>query len=275
MAAIRSFENQLFKVASEKRLWLLPLGQVDNETIWLVKSRMDLEQPDPKMLIISGFHGEEQAGPWAILKWLQTCDVSVFDKIYLSFIPIVNPVGFKKNQRYSIPGERNNQGFCHPERNEKRSREGDILVKNMDVLLPLAKNGYLSLHEDVSVKEYYIYTFERKPGPFTRSMLGALSKHFPKALTGQTTDGLTPEEVISRNEIETPVVNGWVNHRRLHDGSFEDFMFHANVPRVVVTETPGTYILKRRVAAGMDAISTYIDYGLKAIRKEKKEKQIA
>jgi hypothetical protein len=140
----------------------------------------------------------------------------------------------------------------------------------MDLLLPLAKNGYLSLHEDVKVKEYYIYTFERKPGTITRAMLKALGNHFPKALTGQTTDGLTPEEVIKYNEIEVPVTDGWVNHKRLHDGSLEDFMFHANVPRVVVTETPGTYILKRRVAAGVEVINTYVDFGLKATRKERK-----
>jgi len=272
MAAIRSYTKQLFKIVAEKRLWLRILGEVEEEQMWLVRSRENWDHSDPKMLIVSGFHGEEKAGPYSVLKWLSACDPSIFRKVDLSFIPIVNPIGFKKGVRYSIPGEKNNQGFCHPESGEKRSREGDIIYSNIDLLMPLAKDGYLSLHEDVLVKEYYVYTFEkRRRDIFTKSLLKTLSNHFPKALTGLTTAGMTPEQIAAGNEVATKVINGWVNHTKLHDGSLEDFFYHANVPRIAVSETPGLYTLKRRVNAGHDVIEKFIDVSLRSIKRAKRK----
>jgi hypothetical protein len=272
MAAIRSFQRQLFKLAAEKRLWLRILGEIENEPMWLICSRPSHEHSDPKMLIIAGFHGEEQAGPWAILKWLQNCDPTIFQKVDLSFIPIINSIGFKKGVRYSIPGERNNQGFCHPESGEKRSREGDILYNNIDLLLLLAKDGYLSLHEDVLVKEYYVYTFEkRRRAALTSGLLNTLGKHFNKPLDGvPTTAGMTAEQISTSHEVGVMVTKGWVNHRKLHDGSLEDFLYHANVPRIAVSETPGLFTLKRRVNAGKEVIDKFIELSLRSIRREKR-----
>jgi hypothetical protein len=282
MAAIRSFTKQLFKVAAEKRLWLRILGEVEEEQIWLVRSRENWDHPDPKMLILAGFHGEEKAGPYAILKWLSDCDLSIFRRVDLSFIPIVNPLGFKKGVRYSVQGERNNQGFCHSEGanackpGEKRSREGEILYSNIDSLLPLTKDGYLSLHEDALLKEYYVYTFDkRRRNPLTKGLLSILGKHFPKPLNGLTTNGLTPEQMETYvGETGTMVVNGWVNHRKLHDGSLEDFLYHANVPRIAVSETPGLYTLKRRVNAGSDVIGKFIELSLRAIKRAKRNGEV-
>jgi len=267
MAAIRSFTKQMFQVAAEKKLWMRILGFLEDEPMWLIRSREVTEHTDPKMLIISGFHGEEVAGPWAILKWLKTCDTEVFKKIDLSFIPIINPVGFRKGTRYRVFGERNNQGFCHPEganackAGEKRSLEGDIIFDNKDALLQLAKDGYLSLHEDALIREYYVYTFDkRRRGPMARGLLTVLSNHFKKPLDGLTTNGITEENLNEYpGEKGIMVRNGWVNHNKLHDGSFEDFLFHENIPRVAVSETPGMYKLRRRIDAGVDVIGKFIE----------------
>ena len=281
MAAIRKLYKDLFQIAAEKRLWMLPLGQIEGETMWLVRSRENSDHDDPKMLIIAGFHGEEHAGPWAVLKWLKTCDSSIFRKVDLSFIPIVNPIGFKKNVRYSIPGEKNNQGFCHPEGanackvGEKRSREGEILYNHIDMLLPLTKDGFLSLHEDKQSSGYYVYTFEKRQTAFTKGLKNTLGKYFSKPLDGLTTNGLTPDQrEIYVGETDTEVKNGWVNHGKLHDGSIEDFLFHANVPRIAVTETPqnwGKYRLQRRVTANIAVIDKYIDFGVKAVRRQRRK----
>jgi len=271
MAAIRSFQRQMFKIAAEKHLWLTILGEIEDEPMWLIRSRENRDHNDPKFLILSGFHGEEKAGPYSILEWLTNCDPILFKKIDLSFIPIVNSIGFKKGCRYSIPGEKNNQGFCHPESGEKRSREGDILYNNIDLLLLLAKDGYLSLHEDVLVKEYYLYTFEkRRRAALTSGLLNTLGKHFNKPLDGTTTAGMTAEQISASHEVGVMVTKGWVNHRKLHDGSLEDFFYHENIPRIAVSETPGLFTLKRRVNAGKEVIDKFIELSLRSIRREKR-----
>lgn len=272
MAAIRTYTKQLFKIAAEKRLWLRILGEIEGEPMWLIRSRETRDHNDPKFLILSGFHGEEKAGPFAVLKWLTNCDPALFKKVDLSFLPIVNPIGFKKGVRYSIPGERNNQGFCHPESGEKRSREGDILYNNIDLLLLLAKDGYLSLHEDALVKEYYVYTFEkRRRAALTSGLLNTLGKHFNKPLDGvPTTAGMTAEQISASHEVGVMVTKGWVNHRKLHDGSLEDYLYHAQVPRIAVSETPGLFTLKRRVNAGKEVIDKFIELSLRSIKREKR-----
>lgn len=272
MAAIRSYTKQLFKVVAEKRLWLRILGEIEDEQIWLIRSREHWDHSDPKILIVSGVHGEEKAAPYAVLKWLSNCDASIFRKVDLSFIPLVNPIGFKKGTRYSSPGEKSNQGFCHPEKGEKRSREGEIIYSNIDLLMPLAKDGYLSLHEDILLKEYYVYTFEKRSRDMiARGLLKTLSNHFPKSLTGLTTAGMSAEQIEASNEPSVMVTKGWVNHNKLHDGSLEDFFYHANVPRIAVSETPGLYTLKRRVNAGYDVITKFIELSLRSIKRVKRK----
>ena len=188
MAAICQFMREVYRISAEKRFFLCILGEVDGEQIWLVRTRQHTEHPDQKMLVVAGFHGEERAGPFAILKWMKDCDHNTLSKADLSFIPIVNPIGFSKNMRYAIPGEKTNCGFCHPERKEKPSREGQILINNIDLLKPLAEDGFLSLHEDAREKEYYLYTFEKRktPGPSLWGLKKSLENTFAKLLTENT-----------------------------------------------------------------------------------------
>jgi len=252
MAPIKDFYNRMTKIASEKRFWLLPLGQVEELPIWLVRTRFNSDHKDPKMLVVSGFHGEERAGPYGVLKWMGTDNYNILKRVDLSFIPVVNPVGFKNETRYSIAGEPNNCGFCHPESKEKLSREGQILYKNIDLLRPCAENGFLSLHEDIGVKEFYLYTFEKtkEPGTFTEGLKEVLAQYFHKPL-----DGVSVE--ADAGEKGTKVQDGLVY--RHCDGSFEDWMFHLGVPRSAVTETPGKRRWEKRVDAGVAVINKFIE----------------
>ncbi|OGM09190.1 hypothetical protein A2Z67_04590 [Candidatus Woesebacteria bacterium RBG_13_36_22] len=263
MAAIRKFMQDIFSISAQKRFFLCALGEVDGRQIWLVRSRSNAEHSDPKMLVVAGFHGEEKAGPYAILKWMKNCDQQTLRKVDLSFIPIVNPIGFAKNMRYAIPGEKTNCGFCHPERGEVASREGKILITNIDLLKPLAEDGFLSLHEDIRENAFYLYTFEKskKPGAFTTGIREELGKHFRKAL-----DGVHVEIDASDGSATGPIVKDGVVFRHC-DGSFEDWMFHLGVPRAVVTETPGLYRLKRRIDAGASVIDKFIALNLELGRK--------
>lgn len=260
MAAIRTFTKTLFEVCAQKDFWLKVLGVIDEYEIWLVRTReiYSFDHKDPRILVAAGFHGEEVAGPWAILKWLQACDEKYLKSaVDVSLVPIVNPWGFAKGKRYGPSEIMTNYGFCHQDKdNAKPSPEGEALIKNIELLRPLAQDGFLSLHEDINIKEYYLYTFEhgKKPGKFTKSLKRELSKHFPKSY-----DGIA--YVDSRARADGPVCkNGLVY--KFCDGSFEDWMFHLGVPKVAVTETPGKYRLKRRTNAGVEIINKFIGLSL-------------
>lgn len=256
MAAIRKYHQQLLEVASNRGFWMKVLGQVAGPKrkyeIWLIRTRKDnhLDTHDPKVLIVGGFHGEESAGPLGILKWMKECPDRVLSSVDISIIPMVNPYGFARNKRYGYSDMPTNTGFYHG--NAEPSPEGEILINNIDLLLPLAHDGFLSLHEDSTVKEYYLYTFERgvEPGKFTRNLKKELGKHFPKAY-----DGIAYVDALSSGGPECK--DGLIY--RFCDGSFEDWLFHLGVPRVAVTETPGKYKLGRRINANCEIITKFIE----------------
>lgn len=257
MAAIRTYYEELFDIAAKNGFWLRILGAVSGHKIWLIRTRdyyvPDYEHTDPRLLIVAGFHGEEVAGPLAILKWLKTHDENVWKKIDLSFIPIVNPYGFAKGTRYGESGKKTNAGFCHTKELEgEPSPEGQILIDSISIIRPLAQDGFLSLHEDKSERGYYLYTFEHgpEPGKFTQGLKREIGKHFHRPVDGIRvfTD--------AQKEYGPMVKDGLIY--RLCDGTFEDWLFHLGVPRCAVTETPGKYRLARRVEAGVAIIDKFI-----------------
>lgn len=249
--AVHKFQRQLLQVASDRGFWLRVLGIIDGYEMWLVRTRTNGEKK-PRVLIVAGFHGEEKAGPWGILKWLQESPDSVFDSIDVSFIPIVNTYGFSKGKRYGLSDIKTNNGFYHVNEGEKPSPEGEVLIRNINILKPLAEDGFLSLHEDITVKEFYLYTFEHsdKPGKFTKGLKKELKTHFKNAYHGVA-------YVDSTDKTKGPPCKHGLVYK-FCDGSFEDWMYHLGVPRVAVTETPGKFKLAKRVKATVNVIDRFL-----------------
>ena len=244
MTRLASYYRKLFRVAAEKKLWLRVLGEVDDKSIFFLRTKDTQSHNHPRILIMGGFHGEEQAGPLGILSWLEAFDPNLYTKVNLSFVPIVNPVGFNKCQRYNDEREKSNCGFCHPESGDQPSKEGIILLKNFPLLRSSAKHGFLSLHEDVTTTKSYLYSFERTPelSDLTLQMRGVLTQHFPELLDDEyvVTDAKGKERGLAKDGVV------W----KLCDGSFEDYLFHEGSLRCFVTETPAKNIpIQRRIIA--------------------------
>ena len=252
ISAFPKFQKRLISICANKGLVMQPLGEVGIWPIWLVQSN-GRNKKRKNILIAAGFHGEEKAGPLAVLEWLSRMDRAEYKDFNLSFMPVVNPTAFNRYVRYNTWGEKSNCGFCHPETKDKLSSEGQILMTHKDELIAGARDGFLSLHEDVELrKEYYLYTFEptADPGQFTCGMLEELNNWFAKPLNGVS--------VTADSCASTPpfVVNGLVY--RYCDGSFEDYLFHKGVSRVAVSETPGKAPLQRRIDANIGVINKFI-----------------
>lgn len=251
---MQKYTKQLLHLAAENGFWLRILGEVGNWPIWLIRTQGHPKRDTIKLLIAAGFHGEEKAGPWAIIEWMKNYDAKLLKKFDISFLPVVNPTAFNRGARYNTWGEKSNCGFCHPELKDKPSEEGKILIENINFLLPLAKDGFLSLHEDITTKEYYAYTFEptKEPGAFTCGLLSTLGEFFDKPLNGV---GALAD--ANAGNGRPYVVNGLVY--KLCDGSFEDWLFHKGVQKVAVTETPALHKLQRRIDANVAIINKFIE----------------
>ena len=190
----------------------------------------------PCVLVAAGFHGDEIAGCYGILRFLETTYQKLVKKINISFLPVVNPYGFSKRTRSNASGQDVNRGFCHAKiRESSVSAEGKILINCLPSLLNSSKDGFLSLHEDTEEERFYLYTFEESesPGIFSQTIKSAMLPHFEPYPNGKIEESVIKDGII-------------FNH---HDGSFEDFLFQEGVPYTVCTETPGLSSFDRRVSA--------------------------
>lgn len=255
MSSIGKFQSGLFRVISEKRFWMTILGESDGYPIWMVRTRINRSHNDPKILVVAGFHGEEVAGPYAALSWLQKCNLKALKDYDITFIPLVNPGAFATGKRKNSFGQVPNAGFCHHEtEGNNRSIEGQVLADNIDLIKPMAKDGYLSLHEDIDESKYYLYSFGESPEPdgLAMEIKSTLGEHFKACVDGDEV------EVDGERHKKILVKNGMVYN--FCDGSFDDWMFHLGVPHVIVSETPGKAGLQRRINAAVAVIDKFIEF---------------
>ncbi len=234
------------------------LGQVDGRDIFLLSPK-DLEAGKPNILTAGGFHGNEPAGPWGILEFLETADEETLKKVNHSFLPLVNPTGFARAERYNTLGENPNRGFV-PElitseeeedadwTNRGPSAEGAILLGHSDLLVKLGRDGFISQHEDDGLNEGFIFINENAamPSKTATAYLDAIKKYFP----------LIPDG--GKNELEgSPIKDGmWVNGA---DSSFEWYMFKQGIPCTVTTETPSLEPARARVDCNRGFVQAFAD----------------
>jgi len=236
-----------------------PLGLVDEWPIWYLRTKETYRNGNLRLLIASGFHGEERAGPLALLKWIETFDITLFSRVDLSFLPVANPIAFHRGHRYNDRKEPSNCGFCHPESGERPSQEGVILLKHAQLLKLAAKDGFLSLHEDITEKKCYIYSFEHGDSPtqFTYDLRDELIKFFGPPLDGEPVVADATMTTEMRYNKGSTIAHDGIVFKHC-DGSFEDWLFHEGTAKCIVTETPGKESLARRIKANIAMINKFI-----------------
>ena len=227
--------------ARRLRLQLQTLGTVLGEPVWML-SRAAAEAAAPSRLVACGFHGEEPAGPWGLLKFLQGVDATTLDAVHLTLLPLVNCTGFAAGTRFNAEGDNPNRGFGGS--SPSPSAEGRLLLQHAPTLAGASRDGVLSCHEDVLADSAYIYALERSPspGPRAKHLLQANLRHFT-----QHPDGLVDDCAVCDGVI--------FNH---HDGSFEDWLFGLGAAFAACVETPALQPFERRVAAQADMVAAFL-----------------
>lgn len=245
------FFSCILKIATKRRYLVETIGFVGKDPIYLLCPRTTTGKQC--VLVAAGFHGEEPAGCWGLLNFFEAADDKLFSECAISFLPLVNPTGIRNGNRYNNWGENTNNGFCHTSSGiPEPSREGEILIENIQKLKTIGRDGFLSLHEDIDCTEFYIYTFEKNdlPGEFSAAMKSAEEVFFKPMPNGVLEGGIIQDGII-------------FNHC---DGSFEDLMFHEGIPRTACTETPGKLDFSLRVEANAAIIKSFVNYHINLLK---------
>jgi len=234
-----------YRKATDGKAWKWEsLGSLDTDDLWLIKTT---ESTGKHLLLTAGFHGEEPAGCWGLLDFFESFAQNPVPGVALSILPVVNPTGIRAGARLNAWGERTNCGFVHQEKLEEApSREGALLLNQIDKISFLGQDGFASLHEDVDADKFYLYTFEEDtvPSAFTKMLYCTEACFFDPM----------PDDYLKELNLHDSIAFC------LCDGSFEDLLFHLGTPYTACTETPGMLPLDKRVEANRAIAEAFVGF---------------
>ena len=120
------------------------------------------------------------------------------------------------------------------------------------MLKSLAKDGFLSLHTDIEVAQFYLYTFESAdmPGAFSEALRKEAARFFEPHPDGILEGGLVRNGIMFRH----------------CDGSFEDLLFHEGIRRTACTELPGLVGANRHIEANASIIAAFVKFAIRCGR---------
>lgn len=208
-------------------------------------------RPGPFLLFAGGFHGDEPAGPWGILQYLESS--ASLDGVNVSFLPLVNPEGTRAGRHENDLGENPNRGFGHSDTDGlPPSKEGRILLGAINVIRPWTRDCFVSLHEDSGADRFYLFTFEKSemPGEFTKMLVGVESSYFSQ---------MKDRDLVNDRGSDGVIFND-------HDGSFEDYLFKDGVPLTACTETPAQLAFEPRVSANVSIIKAVVGFVTRSLK---------
>lgn len=215
---------------------------------WLERrARVRSEGKEPPRLYLSaGIHGDEVAGPLAVLEMLRQPDF--FSRTDTTIFPILNPEGLARVTRGNYAGIDLNRDYRGPKSTEIRG--------HLSVLPTLGRYEVaMMLHEDFEGKGAYL--FELNDGPIAdlgARIVASMRKHVPIDERPQIDEFEASGGIILRAKIIEKM--GPIENRIDWPEAIYLSLNHTRVS--FTTETPMLQPLEKRVAAQIAAVQTVV-----------------
>ena len=201
----------------------------------------------PRVYISTGMHGDEPAGPLTILHLLEQEFFS--REIDWTIFPMLNPAGFKLNQRENHKGIDLNRDYLNPETKEIKAQIDYIEDQKVWDLA-------LILHEDWESEGFYLYDLPTK-------LTEGWAKTIVDKVATKCPIDLTPEidEMSASDGIISPRLDS-INREKKLQGSWPEAIYLYEKEKISGTytfEAPSSYDIPTRVAALGTAIQTSVE----------------
>ena len=196
---------------------------------------------DPRAIYLSaGIHGDESAGPAALLAWAEQNSEKLRAYPFLIF-PCLNPWGLLNNSRYDAQGVDLNRTFSdkHP---PTPVRELLRLIDGQRFALSL------TLHEDYDATGFYVYEVMRR-APFWGEQI--LRKARPLIAIDSRAN-------IDRRRARRGLVRRQFKPQRFPEMPESIYLHRRHSYRTFTTETPSEFALETRIAAHVATIEEFV-----------------
>jgi hypothetical protein len=239
------FITQLESVCSRKGVELEELGRVHKRKRYPLYAAVLNPDSDNQRTacFTAGIHGNEVAGPWACLRFIEESDDCPDVRVLM--LPVVNPSGFDRgNRRNHRNLDLNRHFFDTP-----LVRENELTLSRMmqeDIYF------FVAMHEDPRERSFYLYSYGNTDRTESNTsvkiynrMIDTAAKHFP----------IKSSRAICNDAAKGGIVMN-IKDKSLEHRVFEDL----GVPYVAVTETPGKEALSERIDCQVSVMKLVAQY---------------
>lgn len=226
------------------------LGEIesDGSNLPLLSLSKKAGKGSPRIMIAAGIHGDEPAGPHAILSLLERFpdEWPEFACCHIEIVPLINPTGFDLRQRTNKYGTDLNRAFGSPAPpTEIRFLMNDYRRRPIDL--------FVDLHEDVDTPGFYLYELspskEEACGP---SIISALRKAGYPINEASVIEGMSAQDGLILR-ISRPIP------RYFRKGAPQGlYMKKLGARRTLTFETPPRLPLEERVSMHLLSLRTVL-----------------
>ena len=213
---------------------------------WL--HRAALTGPDaPRFYLSAGIHGDEIAGPLAVLEMLRK--PGFFADFHTTIFPLLNPDGLALGTRGNAGGTDLNRDYRNPKSAE--------VASHIEALKTLGQfDAAMMLHEDFEGIGAYLYELnETLPPTLGGGIIAAMGRHVPIDLRPVIEEVSASGGVLLRKDLIAKF--GAIEDRPDWPEAIYLRIHHTRVS--YTTETPIPFPLEQRVKAQMAAVQTLLD----------------
>lgn len=197
--------------------------------------------------ISAGIHGDEMAGPLAVLEMLRR--PGFFDRFHTVIFPLLNPEGLARNIRGNAEGIDLNRDYREPKAQET--------MGHIAALKTLGRfDAAMMLHEDFEGIGAYLYELnDGLPTPPGSNMIAAMGRHVPIDMRPEIEGVAATGGVINRRDVMAK--HGAIEERRDWPEAIYLSLNHTRVS--ITTESPMPFPLEQRIEAQIAAVQTLME----------------
>lgn len=278
-ASYSALYDGLVETAKDCGLTCEHYGEIAYSDVTYPLLKIASQLQDRILVLTSGFHGDEIAGPLSLLEYLE--DIASYAEtkgIGLIIYPCTNPSGYDGGTRYNAKGEVNNNDFMRylkdgmlvDDLQYGAEHEGwywasdpslgitlpeeTAILHNEILNLPFERIvGLLDLHQDYFLSDPYTYTYVSGDRDIYEPIVDKVAALVP-VLRGTTINSgqqdCPPEEIPVSDE------HGFI---RRHDCTITDLFFRLGIPYTVAVETTGAVPLETAMNVNLTWVKGIID----------------
>jgi protein MpaA len=236
---VGNFLDEFAAAAAARGFLRVDLGEVGG---WPLLAFVKALAGMPVVYVSAGMHGDEPAGPEALLHLLMSGEFD--DRASWWLCPMLNPWGLTFGHRGNADGYDLNRDYL-----SRVTREVELHAGWLDSLA--APDLFLSLHEDWETSGFYLYEINTSgKESFAGAVIEAVRPAFPPE----------PQALIDDHAVTAP---GWIFHPADSDfpGDWPEAIYMAKrgCPLSFTFETPSVMVWESRVEAHVLATRQAID----------------